>query len=99
MLGLRTQESSNFENFLNLVQKEAQKKNCVFFVDTQESIEQTIGNCDCMNLSGWLIPKASINGFIKPYENFDNLDKWEQFEAWVSWKSDPNNISISIDYL
>ena len=99
MLGLRTQESTNFNNFFDIVQKEAQRKNCIFFFDTQESVEQTIGNCECMNMSGWLIPSTMANDFLKPFERFENLDKWERFEAWVSWTNKQNKISVTIDLI
>lgn len=100
MEGLRTRESSEFNNFFALVQNEAEKKNCVFFFDTQESVEQTINNCECSNLSGWLIPKENVKEFSKPYKRFEkNLDKWEQFTAWVTWQEGTSGIEIEIVYI
>ena len=36
MRGLRTQEGEKFERFFALVQKEALKQSCVFFLDSGE---------------------------------------------------------------
>ena len=96
MLGLRTQENTKFVNFLKIVQGEARKNNNIFFFDTQESVESIIGDCECCELSGWLVPNEKADAFQKEYEKF-NDDTLKEDYVWVSWKHVNNSISISFE--
>lgn len=96
MLGLRTQENVKFVNFLKIIQNEAQKSNKTFFFDTQESVEKVIGDCECSELSGWLVPNEKTEAFQREYEKFDD-DKLKEDYVWVSWKRIDNSISISFE--
>ncbi len=64
MLGLRKFEGIRFERFFRLVQKEAAKQNCVFFLDCPIGFENHLETMDCCNLCGWLIPKAQVLKFM-----------------------------------
>ena len=96
MLGLRTQESDKFLNFFRIVQNEAKKNGNTFFFDTQERLEKVIGNCECSELSGWLVPSLKAEAFQIEYEKF-NDDKLKEDYVWVSWKIINDSISISFE--
>ena len=65
-------------------------------MDTQENAESVIGDCECSELSGWLIPNEKAEAFQAEYEKF-NDDKLKGDYVWVSWKYIDNSISISFE--
>lgn len=93
MLGLRTQENVKFVNFLKIIQNEAHKSNNTFFFDTQESVESLIGDYECSELSGWLVPNEKAEAFQREYEKF-NDDMLKGDYVWVSWKHIDDSISV-----
>ena len=102
MLGLRTQENETFEKFVSLIEDDAKKNNCVFFVDTQESVETLVGEdnpIECMELSGWLIPNDKVEEFRADYESFKDLEKWDEYVAWVTWSETNGKIDVNIELL
>ena len=99
MLGLRTQEKNEFNNFFRIVQSEAQKQDCIFFFDTQEGIERLVGNCECSNISGWLVPNSEAKEFEKEFIKFSDNEDWNKFSAWVTWHEENDNISVNIELL
>lgn len=57
MIGLRVKETEKFLRFFELVQKEAEKIGCVFFLDAGLG-DTVIGEVyECESAFGWLLPK------------------------------------------
>ena len=94
MVGLRTQEGLKFERFFGIVQKEANNKGFVFFLDCGEDNEFEDENIQCQNLCGWLIPENLSSKFEKAFQSDNVADEWSDFLAWAIWKNENNNIII-----
>lgn len=99
MVGLRTQEDCKFTTFFDLVQKEAAKSGCVFFLDTGEGHSEFGTDMICTDCSGWLVPKDKSEDFRKDFENFNEQDSWEDFAAWVTWQRKAGKVSVKIERL
>lgn len=99
MVGLRTQEDCRFIPFFDLIQKEAAKSDCVFFLDTGEGHSEFGADMICTDCSGWLIPKEKSNEFRKDFEEFNGLDSWENYTAWVTWQKTNGKIFVKIEKL
>ena len=98
MRGLRTQEGEKFERFFELVQKEALKRGCVFFLNSGEG--HIFENEDMVfsDLNGWLIPAEKAEEFNKKYmdwqEDSEDLEDWDDCFCWEEWE-DKENPKIS----
>ncbi len=100
MVGLRTQENPKFLPFFEIIQKEANKANSVFFLDCGEGNSVFSENIICTDCSGWLIPDDKCEEFNKQFAAFGELDeKWDEFAAWVKWSGNPQNPQIEIKSL
>lgn len=99
MVGLRTQEDFRFNAFFELVQKEAEKSGCVFFLDNGEGHSEFASDMICTDCSGWLVPKERSEEFRKDFEKFNDQDNWDDFSAWVTWDKQDGNISVKIELL
>lgn len=94
--GLRTQESSEFNRFFELVQNEAQKFGKVFFLDCEEGNDGNVDGVEVCNLSGWLIPNEQVNEFEKVWKREEEDDDWSDFFCFVRWKN-KNGIQLSFE--
>lgn len=94
MLGLRTQETKKFEAFFELVQKKANEKECVFFLDTGDGNSFENDLMECENLQGWLVPLSRADEFGKIWGNNEEDDEWVEFFCWVEWVSHKEEIDV-----
>lgn len=98
MRGLKTKEGKKFENFFELVQTEARKQKCVFFLSADEGNIKDTEEMEISDLSGWLVPEAQANEFEKIWEkssNSDELESWsEKFFVFAFWTEANDEIAI-----
>lgn len=99
MQGLRTQEGIKFERFFSLVEKEAEKKDAVFFLDSGEGHDFENDKMEGENLSGWLIPNRKAKEFETAYIERADLSKWIDRYAWASWENKDGEIIVNIEIL
>lgn len=93
------QDTEKFERFFELVQREANKRNSVFFVNAGDGHEADIDTLTCEDLSGWLIPKERADEFEKIWvkENADT-SKWdEEFFCFAVWTANEETVEISFE--
>ena len=83
MKGLRTQESSNFIKFFEIVQEKANQDGCIFFLDSGEGNDRLFADMEISDLSGWLIPIEESEKFETIFENHTEDDKWIDFFSFV----------------
>ncbi|RGX53779.1 hypothetical protein DWV16_16260 [Anaerotruncus sp. AF02-27] len=98
MRGLKTQEGKKFEHFWELVQTEAQKLDCVFFLDCGEGREIHRDSMDGEDLSGWLIPLSDADIFESAWKDADKIpleDKWASRIRFAIWSEDAQGIHIA----
>lgn len=99
MIGLRTQEDYRFVTFFKMIQKEAEKTNCIFFLDTGNGHSEFSDSIICSDCSGWLVPNDKSEEFRKEYENFKDNEGWEDFAAWVTWERKNDDVFIKIELI
>lgn len=97
MLGLRTQETSKFNAFFEIVQKAASLKSCVFFLDSGDGNEFENESMEGENLQGWLVPKTKADEFEKVWINNEEDDEWVDFFCWAEWSIDKGRINIAFN--
>lgn len=88
-------ESNKFNAFMELVQKEARKKNSQFFISSGEGHDLITKTVEGEDLFGWLIPMDRTTEFI--YEKSGNHfceEKWERFEIFAIWKLENGIVSV-----
>ena len=83
MLGLRTKDNDRFIKYFNLVQSEAQKLNCCFFIDFGQCDDIQFKDMEVDRLFGWLIPRKHIDAFNKEYIQSKVNEKWDKYCSWV----------------
>lgn len=96
MQGLRTQENEKFLQFFALVQEEAKKQNCVFFLESGEGKEIVTDTLNCENLSGWLIPNDKVKSFENIFTNHKENDNWNSYIAFADWEKTQSGIKTSL---
>lgn len=99
MQGLRTQEGAKFERFFSLVEKEAGKKDAVFFLDSGEGRDFESDEMEGENLSGWLVPNSEAKKFETAYMERADLSEWIDSYAWASWENKDGEIVVNIELL
>lgn len=99
MRGLRTQEGEKFERFFALVEKEAEKIDAVFFLDSGEGHDFENDEMEGENLSGWLIPNDKVKKFETAYIDRTNLSEWIDYYAWASCENKEGKIAVSVELL
>ena len=97
MQGLRTREDERFVEFFNLVQKEARKKNCVFFLDFGECKDIEFKNMIIDDLFGWLIPQGKADNFETLFNNEKISREWDRYCCWVLPNIEDGKLSIMIE--
>ena len=93
MLGLRTEESEKFLSFFFVVQETANKKGCVFFLDSGDGRDFQTDTLEGEDLMGWLIPKDRVPEFEKEWKAWEVSDEWSDFYKWAIWDN-PDNLTI-----
>lgn len=94
MLGLRTQETSKFEVFFELVQNKAREKKCVFFFDAGDGNDFETETMEGENLQGWLVPLSKADAFDKVWKVHEEDDEWVNFFVWVEWFKKGEEIDV-----
>lgn len=98
MVGLKTQEGERFEKFFILVQKEAHKKNGVFFLDAGQGKTFENEHIECEDLCGWLIPQKDALVFEKLFkEDSEEVHEFDDFYCYVDFAVDDKTGKITID--
>lgn len=95
MLGLRTQETKKFINFMELIQKEAEKEDKVFFLEAGDGNEFETEEMEGEELTGWLIPSDKVEEFKSIWENEEIDDEWIDFFTFVDWEESNGEIKVS----
>lgn len=97
MQGLRQQESQKFEKFFQMVQDEAKKKGCVFFLDCGLGNVFEDDNIECEDLSGWLIENNKVHEFERIFVEDLETDDFDEAYCSVIFSTDEaGNIKIDI---
>lgn len=94
MLGLRTQETSKFISFFELVQKKAAEKGSVFFLDSGDGNEFETETMEGENLQGWLIPLSKVDEFERIWKEHAEDDDFVEFFCWAEWVEVKGEIEI-----
>ena len=94
MRGLKTQEGEAFERFFEIVQKEAEKQDCVFFLFAGEGRDIILDGMEGEDLSGWLIPKDRANALEKDWMEDADMEHWAEWFIFAIWKEDEGTLSI-----
>lgn len=97
MRELRTQENEKFERFFQIVRNEAQKQNCLFFVDCGEGREFFEADMEGEDLSGWLIPAEDAERFQPEFDSNEVSEKWDGFMKFLRWKRDNGKIQVQFE--
>lgn len=99
MLGLRTQGDINdkeFCRFFDIVQQAASDSGCVFFLDTAEGRMGAVGDVDCEELSGWLVPNEAVGRFVPVWESWGDVDgEFHDFFRFAEWDNDEGVVRIT----
>lgn len=96
MLGLRNQESTQFNKFFEIVQKEANEIGSVFFLMSEDGNNSIVNDMEVCDLQGWLIPKNKSNDFIPLWEKDDVTDEWSDYFVFSTWKDD-NGVKVAFE--
>lgn len=100
MQGLRKQEEQKFENFFKLVQSEAKKQDCVFFLDNVEAKLIETGDFECTDMHGWLLHEADADLFEPEFlKNTDKQFEFDDFYTYVDFEVKDGKINIIMDTL
>ena len=94
MVGLRTQESSEFERFMEIVQSQAGTQGAVFFLDCGEGREIIHGDVEGEDLSGWLIPESRSEAFEEEFLSGDVGERWNEFFHFARWRLDNGEVRV-----
>ena len=98
MQGLRKQEKLKFENFFKLVQSEAKKQSCVFFLDNVEAKLIETGDFECADMHGWLIHESDVDLFEPEFmNNTDKQFEFDDFYTYVDFVAVNGNVSVIMD--
>lgn len=98
MKGLRTQEENNFIVFFELVQKEAEKMGCTFFLDCGLGKVYKNIQIECEDMCGWLIPEKHTKEFEYFFlNNLERVHDFDDFYTRVDYSVDGENIYIVIN--
>ena len=86
---------NKFDSFMELVQKEARKKNSWFFISSGEGHDLITETVEGEDLFGWLIPLDRTTEFISEKSgNHFCEEKWERFEVFAIWKLENGIVSV-----
>lgn len=98
MKGLRAQESRKFEKFFEIVQKEAESKGFVFFLDCGQGKTFENNDIECEDLCGWLISLKDATEFEQLFiEDSEKQHDFDDFYVYVDFTVDEKSGEIQID--
>lgn len=98
MLGLKTQESNKFIEFMKIVQDEARKHNSIFFLDSGDGRDFETDHVEGEDLQGWLIPENKADAFKAIWEAGNADDDWVGFFCFATWENSNGNITVQFDF-
>lgn len=91
MVGLRKREPRKFERYFKLVQDEAAKRNCIYYLDAGDGKDIITKTLWCSDLSGWLIPntlpKEKIAEFEEAWKSSAVNDEWFDYFMFVTYEN------------
>ena len=94
MQGLRKREDSRFERFFALVQEQAKRENCIFFLDCGEGRDFSSEMMEGEDLSGWLIPTPIAAKFERQFLKDEIAEEWTKYVAFAIWEETTVGIQI-----
>lgn len=99
MVGLRMPEGNKFIKFFDMVQKEAKKKNAIFFIDNGQGKLYEDDTIECEDMWGWLIPFEAVDKFNIAFEEWSqDVHEYDDHYAYVGYEIlKDGRIEISID--
>ena len=97
MRGLKTQESSKFQNFFALIQAEANKQGAIFFADAGDGHDLVTHDMECEDMMGWLIPFNLAVTFEQFWKENKVDDTWSDYYIWAVWYIDEGSIRIRLE--
>ena len=97
MRGLKTQESEKFNKFFVIVQKAAQNKNAVFFLEAGDGRDFETSEMEGEDLQGWLIPNNQADEFEPIWRKNEVSEKWEVFFCFAVWRKRGERFEISFE--
>ena len=83
--GLKTQESSEFERFFELVQRSANDRGKVFFLECEDGRDAVLEGIEVCDLQGWLVPEDEADKFEPVWEDDEVDDEWDDCFCFVKW--------------
>lgn len=96
MQGLRQQENPKFEKYFEMVQKEASKKGCVFFLDCGLGNIHENDKIECEDLTGWLIERKKVPEFEQLFSTDSELHNFDEAYCSAIYRIDDSG-SINVD--
>lgn len=101
--GIKTENDlrdARFVNFFRIVQDEAKREGCVFFLLAGEGHELITDDLDGENLSGWLIKHNEADAFEKQWASgMDSIDEEYTGDIRFSKWSIGRNGDIEISFI
>ena len=98
MKGLRTHENAKFNKFFELVQKEAEKRKAVFFLDCGGGNLFENATFECEDLFGWLIPNEQVAEFEKLFiDQSSEQHGCDDFYCSIDFEVIGDNINIIVN--
>ncbi|MDR3308060.1 MAG: hypothetical protein LBS58_04090 [Coriobacteriales bacterium] len=98
--GLKYEETASeirFVRFFDLVQAQAAREGCVFFMDSGEGRDVNTEDFDGEDVSGWLIPKDDADTFEKQWLKIDDGSIDERFDklfVFARWDQTDEGVTI-----
>ena len=86
--------SQKANNFTVLLNRAAEKRDCVFIVDSGEGNELETDTMLFENVSGWLVPADMVDEFLASTER--HVNKWNSLFVFAEWRQ--SNEDIVIDF-
>ena len=96
MIGIKTNESEKFIKFFQIVQSEAQKQGCVYYLDAGDGRDYESDELSGEDLMGWLVPKELSAEFEKEWFEGDPSDEWSKYYTWAIWYA-PDRLVIKFE--
>lgn len=95
MTGLK-REGEKFERFWKLIQEQAEKENCKFFMECGEGRELVTDEISGEDIFGWLVPISQEVEFKKEWtKKVPVLDAWDNCLCIAEWTQIGNQIYIN----
>jgi len=87
------------DNFWEIVQQEAKKRGCVFFIESVSGKDFEFGDFQCDEIFGWLIPQSMENEFKPLWEKdeADEAQEWDPFFVLEKWKIEGDSVLIDFE--